>query len=145
MTFELRNIQTDVWERLTARAERDGWDVRDLVTQLMRDYGSGAITPTVAPSPAEVVGRRIIRGQQWEIQDRLRRVKFGHAELEPTDPRVARITFRYEGDPSDRFSVLVPLAEAERDPGWVQNEIRAWLQQDLRVVGSRLVLAARNS
>lgn len=143
MAFELRNIPAETWDRFTARAECEGWDVRNLVTQLMRDYGEGAIAPSVTQPPAVVLARRIVNGHEWLIEGRPRRIKFGSADLEP-DPSLMRMTFRYEGDPADRFTVIVPMEEATRDPGWVQNQVMQWLQQAPRTIGSRLILPKRN-
>lgn len=49
--FTLHDVPSDIWKPFEERAARDSWHLRSLVLQLMRDYGSGQISPTVKPSP----------------------------------------------------------------------------------------------
>ena len=48
--YELKDVPTDAWAAFTGRAIEQGWPVRALLLQLMRDYGHGQIMLS-APAP----------------------------------------------------------------------------------------------
>lgn len=48
--YILRDLPDD-WGQVKARAEQDGWPMRPLILQLLRDYAAGRIQPSVPPPP----------------------------------------------------------------------------------------------
>lgn len=50
-SYVLRDLPPEVWEQFRARASAEGWPLRALFLELIREYASGAISPTVAPIP----------------------------------------------------------------------------------------------
>lgn len=50
-SYILRDLPPEVWARFKERSEREGWQLRPLFIELMREYGDGRFSP-VAPSSA---------------------------------------------------------------------------------------------
>ena len=46
--YEIRDIPDPLWKQLTARADRDGYPLHELVLQLLDDYAEGRTRPSGA-------------------------------------------------------------------------------------------------
>src|SRR5437868_8174824 len=47
--YILRDLPTEMWDKVKQRAQRDGWPLRALMLQLLDDYGAFRISPTTRP------------------------------------------------------------------------------------------------
>ncbi len=54
--YILRDMPSHLWEPFKARALREGWTLRQLLHQLMRDYADGRISPSEQPQPLPMAG-----------------------------------------------------------------------------------------
>lgn len=47
--YTLHDVDGDVWNAADIKAKADGWNMGDLLKQLLADYAAGRISPTAAP------------------------------------------------------------------------------------------------
>ena len=51
--FILRDLPSGLWDKVTLRAEREGWPLRALMLGLLKEYAAGRARPAAAP-PAPI-------------------------------------------------------------------------------------------
>src|SRR2546421_110320 len=57
--YVLRDVPSDLWNRVKTRSTQDGWPLRPLFLQLLDDYASGRIRPsTKTPPPVRHLSAR---------------------------------------------------------------------------------------
>ena len=115
--FVVHNIPTEVWDGVRTRAHLERWPLHALCLQLLSDYASGAVAPTIGP--------------------------YGSSQFPPLNPRVpqrtAVITMRDSRDEhrvqcaaaSEAAGNLVLLNQESEVVGrFLSTDVDSWFMED---------------
>lgn len=115
-SYELRQMPPAVWEAFQARAKRDGWQTRELIIELLREFAAGHIHLSAQPSGAS--GGGWIRGPM------------------PTSAGDAVIVQNLNGN-SGRFWVWTASWNGQQEPIKADNPIAVEERHQAELVAAR--------